>query len=1143
MKKKFKDSEVLSGNFLKQLFFIMKLTLFFLITSALGLFATGSYSQNTRVTLDLKSITVKEALKAIENTSEFYFIYNNELIDVDRKIDITVKDQKISDILSKLFDGENVEITVIDRKIVLAPVFIGEQQPTKKVTGIVTDRSGASLPGVTVVVKGTTSGVITDNNGSYSLVNLPANATLQFSFVGMKMQEFAIEGKTTINVKLEDETIGIEEVVAIGYGTLKKKDLTGSVSSVKAELIENEKPSNVQDILRGTVAGLEVGFSNSAKGGGNLEIRGVNSLKTSSYPLIVLDGVIYPGAMEDINPSDIETIDVLKDASSSAVFGARAANGVILITTKKGKAGKAVINFNSSIGVATMAKMADVYGPYDFIKWRGDVMKASFMYNASLKDKLYTFDDPNNLPAGVTKTMWLNGKTGDETQIWLSRLGMNTSEIQNYKDGKYTNWGDLVFQNGLRQDHNVSLSGKKDDITYFWSLGYNNNNGIIVGDQFKTVRSRINLDGKISDWLSVGFNTQFANRDESSIPATWQAIENNDPWKTATNADGSLFIGDDLPVGVRHPLYDQSFTTRRKIYNTLISNLYANLKLPFGITYQLNYAPRFEWYDYMNHQSALHVEWAKFGGQANREQSSVFSWQIDNLIKWNKTIKLIHKFDVTLLANAEKYQSWDNTMSAQGFSPTDALGFHNMSAGKSSSYVLTSNDTYSTGDALMARVFYSLRDKYMLTLSVRRDGYSAFGMGNPRGIFPSAALGWVFSDESLFKNNFLTYGKLRLSWGENGNREVGRYSALSDMGTGKYPYQSLAGSVYEINKLYVNHMANYNLKWERTRSTNVGFDFGIKNNILSGSVEVYKMNTLDLLIDRALPNVIGFASVTSNMGEVQNSGFEVTLNANIMKRKNFIWRSNFNFSLNRNKIVHLYGDIVNVLDASGNIIGTKESDDITNKWFIGHAIDQIWEPRIIGVWQIGQEAEAARYGNLPGDFRVEDVNKDGKITILDNEFQGYLQPRFRWNMRQDFKIYNNFDVSFTMYSYWGNYGMFNQAANSRITGVGTYPDRNNSYILPYWTPENPINDYARNFSGNGGALFDVWREKSFIRLDNLTLTYTLPNSILSRVKVSNLKVIGTVRNLGVWAPKWKFWDPEFSGPNPRYFTFGINLTI
>lgn len=664
-----------------------------------------------------------------------------------------------------------------------------------------------------------------------------------------------------------------------------------------------------------------------------------------------------------------------------------------------------------------------------------------------------------------------------------------------------------------------------------------------MGDQFKTIRSRINLDGKITDWLSVGFNSQFANRDESSIPATWQAIETNGPWKTALNPDGSLFIGDDLPVGVRHPLYDKSFTTRRRIYNTLINNLYANVKLPLGITYQLTYAPRFEWYDYMNHQSALNEEWSKFGGQANRQQSSIYSWQIDNLIKWNKTINLIHKFDVTLLANAEKYQSWDNSMSAQGFSPTDVLGYHNMSAGKSSSYILTSNDTYSTGDALMARVFYSFRDRYMATLSVRRDGYSAFGMGNPRGIFPSAALGWVFSDEAFLKNDILTYGKLRLSWGENGNREVGRYAALSDMGTGKYPYQTLGGTAYEINKLYVNHMANYNLKWERTRATNIGLDFGIKNNVLSGSIEVYKMSTLDLLIDRALPNVIGFASVTSNLGEVQNSGFELTLNARIINKENFIWRSNFNFSLNRNKIKHLYGDMVNVLDASGNVTGQREGDDITNQWFIGHAIDQIWEPRILGVWQIGQEAEAAKYGNFPGDFRIKDVNNDGKITIADNEFQGYRQPRFRWNMRQDFNIYKNFDLSFTMYSYWGNYDMFNQAANSRINGVGTYPDRNNSYKYPYWTPENPLNDYARNFSGAGGALYNIWREKSFIRLDNLTLTYTLPGKFLGKAKIGNLKVISTIRNVGFWAPKWVFWDPEYSGPNPRYFTFGINLTI
>ncbi len=1019
--------------------------------------------------------------------------------------------------------------------------FLGNSMAQNDLKGTVTDVNNNPLAGVSVVVKGSTLGTLTDGAGAFKLT-VPANAQrLVFSFIGMISTEEDIANKTVFDIVLLEDVVGLEEVVVIGYGTAKKKDLTGSIGSVKATRVENEKPQSVQDLLRGNVPGLEVGFSANAKAAGNLEIRGVNTLKTSSYPLIVVDGVIYPGALEDINPNDIESIDVLKDASSAAVFGARAANGVIMITIKKGQQGKPVINVNSSIGLATMAKRAYVYGPYEFIAWRSDLMKSLNYYNPAINNKLYIYDDPNNLPDGVTLDQWMDGKTGDVTDIWLARLAFQSMEIANYKAGKSVDWSDMVFQNGLRQDHNLSISGKKEEMTYYWSIGYNNNEGIIVGDQFKTLRSRVNLDGKITDWFSVGLNTQFANRDESNINAAWGMIVPNSPWGSIYKDDGvTLRISptDNQASGPKNPLYDKIFQTRSQIYNTLINSIYANFKLPFGITYQATFAPRFEWYQYLNHQSSLHEDWAKFGGQADRRQSNIFSWQLDNLIKWSRTFNLIHQFDMTLLANAEKYQSWSNTMSIQGFSPTDALGFHNMTAGKSSTAIVSSDDQYSTGDALMARIFYSLKSKYMVTLSIRRDGYSAFGLKHPRGTFPSAALGWVFTDETFMKNDILTYGKLRFSWGSNGNREVGRYAALSDMNIGKYPYRTITGTAYESNQLYVNRMSNPDLRWEKTRSINVGLDYTIRNGLFDGAIEVYQMNTVDLLVDRSLPRILGFTSVTSNLGEVANRGIEITLNTRIMNRDNIKWRSSLNFSANRNEIVHLYGDMVDIKDANGNVIGSKEADDITNNWFIGHSISTIWQPRILGVWQLGEEADAAIYGQFPGDFHLKDVDGNGKINQADYEFQGQTDPLFRWNLRQEFNIYKNFDFSFNLYSYWGNLGIYDVAKNR-----SGYPDRNNAYKSEYWTPENPTNKFARNYSSEGGAVFNVWRKKSFIRFDNLTVAYTIPDQLLSRVKIRNLKLIGTIRNVGYWAPEWNFWDPENSGPNPRYFTFAVNLTL
>jgi len=1031
------------------------------------------------------------------------------------------------------------------KKIIVAMLlsfgFIANSMAQKNLTGRVSDESNNPIPGATVMVKGTNVATITDVNGNFTLI-VPSNAkTLAFSFVGMTDTEIEIGNQSSFNVVMRVDVVGLNEVVVIGYGTAKKRDLTGAIASVKLSRVENEKPQSIQDLLRGNIAGLEVGFSANAKASGSLEIRGDNSLKTSSYPLIVVDGVIYPGALEDINPNDIESIDVLKDASSAAVFGARAANGVIMITIKKGQQGKPVINLNSSVGLATMAKRAHVYSPEGFISWRTDLMQALNYYNPAVNNKLYIFEDPRSLPSEVSEEQWRDGKTGDLIDIWLARLAFQPMEIANYKANKPVDWSDMVFQNGLIQDHNLSLSGKKEEMTYYWSVGYVNNEGIVVGDDFQTLRSRVNLDGKVTDWLTVGANVQYSFRDESNINAAWEQIRPNSPWGSVYKDDGvTLRISptDNQASGPKHPLYDKIFQTRLQNYNNIIGSLYANLRLPFGITYQATFAPRLEWYQYFNHQSALHEDWAKFGGQADRRQSNTVSWQIDNLLKWNRTINGIHQVDITLLANAEKYQYWSDRMSSQGFSPTDALGFHNMTAGKSSSNVISSNDEYSTGDAYMGRVFYSLLNKYMLTLSIRRDGYSAFGLKHPRGTFPSVALGWVFTDESFLKNDVLTYGKLRFSWGTNGNREVGRYAALSDMSIGKYPYKTLTGTAYESNQLYVNRMSNPDLKWEKTRAINMGLDFTFLNGLFDGSVELYKMSTLDLLVDRSLPRILGFTSVTTNLGEVENRGIELTLNARILNRENINWRGNLTFSTNRNEIVHLYGDMVDIKDESGNVTGQKEADDITNKWFIGHSIGEIWQPRILGVWQTGQEAEAAKYGQFPGDFRLKDVNNDTKINNADYEFQGQTTPRFRWNMRHDFNILKNIDASFNLYSYWGHYGEFNVAKNR--TG---YPDRNNSYISEYWTPENPTNEYARLYSSEGGAVFDVYRKRSFIRFDNLSIAYTVPQKLINRARISNLKFIGTIRNLGYWAPEWNFWDPENSGPNPRYFTFAVNLTL
>jgi TonB-linked SusC/RagA family outer membrane protein len=1007
------------------------------------------------------------------------------------------------------------------------------------VTGKVSDVNGGPIPGVNIIVKGTTLGTTTDANGEYSINVGDESKVLIFSFIGYISQEVPVNNQSVINISLEPDLKMLEEVVVVGYGTLQKRDLTGAVSQVKAAQLENENPNAVQDILRGNIAGLNVGFSTSAKGGGSLQVRGKQSLNANSSPLLVLDGAIYYGSLSDINPNDIESVDVLKDGSSAAVFGAKAAAGVILITTKKGKTGKPTVTFNTNVGLATMSVDEPVYGPHEFVAWRTDVFKS-----IDVDHELHRYGDPRALPTGLTMDEWLayDGSKGDPVTVWLQRLNMQPIEIENYKAGKSVNWYDMVFQQGFRQDHTVSLSARNEQVSYYMSLGYLDNQGIVVDDKFSTVRSRINIEGKVNKFLTVGMNTQFAVRDESQVPAAWGNIRSLSPWASEYDEEGNYkFMPNDEVSGGRHPFGASSATDRLQKYTTLNSMLFAKVNLPFGITYQLNFTPHFEFYERFNHESVAYESWANIGGRASRRNRKTYYWQIDNLLKWNKTINDIHSFDITLLANAEKYQRWDNTMTNQGFDPHDKLGYHNIGAGILPT--MSSNDEYSTGDALMGRLVYSLKDRYIFTGSMRRDGYSAFGQKNPRALFSSVALGWVFTEENFMKTSWLDFGKLRVSYGTNGNRDIGRYESLANLQTGKYLQVKPDGTVYQVSQLYVNRMANSNLKWERTTSFNTGLDFSIFNGKLGGTIEVYKHSTKDLLVRRSLPDVIAFDYVWDNLGEVQNKGVEISLNTVNLSTENLTWTSMVNFQLNRNKIISLYGDMVDVFDSEGNVIGQKEADDIENTWFIGHAIDEIWDIPTNGIWQSNEASEAAEYGVVPGDFKVVDKNGDGLYTDDDKEFIGFEEPRFRWTLRNEFNLFKNLDVSFMIYSYWGHLNSYNQAKNR-----DGFLDRSNSHLFPYWTAENPQNEYARLYSSNGSASFNVYREKSFIRFDNISIGYTIPKAILDRAKIESLKLYFNVRNVGVYAPEWTYWDPEWDprvgpGPTPRTWTLGLNLSL
>lgn len=1100
-----------------------------------------AHSQVKNLSLHLKNVTLEEALGQIRQKGEYSLWYRNEEVNLKKKVSLDIQNGNITQILDSLFEGENLRYIIEDNHIVIFKAdgtSKSAQQTTKRITGVIKDNHGEPIIGCNIMEKGTSNGTITSVDGDFSL-NVAEKAVLQVSYIGYLTQEIPVQDKQNITVILQEDAQILDEVVVVGYGLAKKSDLTGSISQVKAESMQNYTPSSVSDLLRNSIPGMSVGYSVSAKGSSDMMIRGDNTLTAGSSPLIIVDGVIYNGDISDINPNDIEKLDIMKDASSAAVYGSRATNGVVAITTKKGNSQKPVINFSGSVGISTAANRVKPYDKEGFIKWRSDMFKS--VYSATVPQTPWSpFDDPRTIdPQYLDQWMAYHSTTQDNlVDAWLSGLRLTGLEIENYKSGRSIDWEDYIFHNGPRQDYNLSLSGKKEDFSYYWSLGYMTNESLVKGDEFSTIRSRVNIEGKPARFLKVGLNAQFSYRDESSVPADVNQYTKLTPYSSFYEDDEEtlrLYPNDDNQA--LHPLLNPTYRSREQEYFTLFPKIYATLDLPFGITYTVNYTTRFVFYHNHTHDSSAHPQWKLFGGSASRENSLRREWQVDNIINWNKTFAQKHKVDVTFLVNAEQFRNDTEKMNNQNFSPNDILGYHDMSIGNLPE--ISSNDEIRTSDALMARLNYGFMNKYLLTLSVRRDGSSLFGYSNPRATFPAAALGWVLSEEKFFKVKFVDYLKLRASWGINGNRDIDNYAALSKMLAEKSLNTDVSGTPIIIPTLEINTMGNKKLKWEKTEAYNLALDFRLFNGILNGTIETYYMSTTDVLVNRELPTITGYKRVYANLGEIRNKGLELSLSSTNMKQHNFEWTSNLLFALNRNKIISITGEKYDVFDKDGNFVGRKEPDDKTNNWFIGQAKDVIWDYKILGTWKTGQEEEAAKWNQAPGDFRLEDVNNDGLLTDEDKQFLGYKTPRFSWTLSNTFRLFNDFEFSFVLYSLWGHKGSYNLAKHD-----DHIEDRCNSRDIPYWTPENQLDDYARLRSAPAkGVSYSVWFDKSYIRLENVALAYKVPSKFLKKTPISNLKFSLNVKNAGIWAKDWKFGDPEDGMRSQRIFTFGLNMTL
>ncbi len=1011
----------------------------------------------------------------------------------------------------------------------------------RTISGTVIGADNTPLPGVSVMVKGTTTGTLTDIEGKYTLPIPASSNTLVFSFIGMETKEVPVTASNVYDVTLAESMVGLEEVIVIGYGTAKKADLTGSVVRVQPETFQNSSIKQITEMLTGTVAGFSANQGNKAAGGGDMEIRGPTSLSAGTDPLIVLDGVIYNGSLSDINPSDIASIDILKDASSAAVFGSKAANGVLLITTQKGVIGKPVINFSAKVGISDLINKD--YGPFkgdDYLTFRRDFFRTR---NQPQPD--YYWFSPENLPEGVTLEQWraaAGTPQADNMQEWYSRMNLFPveKEIAALGPDHYLDWTDLVFQTGLNQDYDLSMSGGTKDVRYYWSLGYLDNEGIIVGDKFSAVRSRLNLDGDITPWMKVGINSQFTLRDQSTVEADLNNYFEMPAYSKLRNDDGTIkWYPNDYTI-IDNPLLDYYGQQRLYKTNSLFASIWSEIKLPLGFSYRIAFQPRFsnsKDYNFWDSNTTTGAE-THSGGYGEREDGSSYEWMIDNILKWNKTFG-IHNFDVTFLQSAEQLLTYETTSQTATFLPTESLGWHGMAFGTLPAAL--SNDTKRSGTALMARINYTLNDKYLLTASVRQDGFSAFGQENPTATFPALAFAWKVSDENFFSGaeNVMNRLKLRLSWGVNGNRDIGTYSALSQLASN--PYYN--GSTTLIGT-FANTLANTSLRWERTNATNVGLDIGLLKDRIDITIDAYNSITTDLLMTRQLPRITGFTSIMANLGKLENRGIELTINTNNYTTERFNWRSNFVFSLNRSKILELFGDIQTYTLLNQEFTG--DAPDFTNEWFVGQGIDVVWDYDITGVWQNEEAAAASEFLQQPGWLKADDVDGDKRYTEEhDKKFIGHETPRYRLGFRNDFTLFKNLTASFFFRADLGHIG----SRPNVIIGTSTY-DRHNALARPYWTPTDPNNEWpslAHVYDAFGGGI-DFYKPKGFVRLQDASLAYNIPTAVVNKMKVGSARVFVSARNLATFT-KWPGWDPETGGTNeqnqpmPRSFTLGLNLSL
>ena len=979
----------------------------------------------------------------------------------------------------------------------------------RTVSGSVSDESGVPLPGVNVVIKGAEAGTTSDFDGNYS-INVNDNDVIIFSFVGFMEQEIVVSNAESFDISLEMGSDELEEIVLTGYGSSKRRDITGAIAQIKTEVIQRANPVQAAASLQGQVAGVVVTKTKSRPGNDfDINIRGLNNFDNEkTRPLVVVDGILGAN-LNDINPVDIQTIDVLKDASSTAVYGARGANGVIIVTTKKGSSGKPSVSYNGYYGIKTKAHIPKILNSQQFY----DLYKDGDRYSRGFTDQeMYNVN---------------NGITGD--------------------------WLDLVTRDAIQQNHTISVSGGSDSTTYNFSAGKQLEQGLVQNADYGRLSLNAGIESQVSDKFKVGFTAYITENERNwgSTEAVRSAMRSRptgtpyfdditNPNKRDTNFGpvGNLAfymgINDSQVINPLIEIDPDNFQRQRKS-NSMIANAYLEYEIISGLKFKTSYSA----YSNNAREGEYRGTYTKSrkGSRspiASTEQFKTTNYTVDNTLSYLKQFGK-HSIDATALFSVFEENNESINISVEDL-PYKSL-WHSLGTGATVTGYGSNLSEYSIV-SYMGRINYSYNDKYLLTVTGRRDGASQLADGNKWAFFPSAALGWRLSEEAFIQelgvfNNL----KLRASYGEVGNNaSISPYATQSNIFQTFYDFDGSPALGYTINAL-----ANQGIVWERSKEINIGLDFALSDIKLTGTLEYYKRNTEDLILDDKVPNSTGFNNVLGNVGEIENSGIELSLNSINLDKGDFKWSSNLTFTANDDKVVKLAGGL---------------TEDIGNARFVGESVKAYYSYMFDGIWQLGQEAEAAEFGQKPGQIRIRDLDGDKKINSDDRMIVGKGTPDWTAGLRNQFN-YKNWDLSFFIYTRQGL--MYSNAFLNGTYGDIASDRYNRSAELDYWTPTNPSNTYyspvegpglnSKNESKGGTSRVGLsYQMADFVRISDITMGYSLPNELLSVLGVSRFRLYGQLQNPFVFTNFLSF-DPEYnSGGNDDDLPaltvlFGVNINF